>query len=237
MTIEKFLFLAHTQTILSAVVAILCFVLFKSRSIDVRLIGFIFLTSFLANIISLLLIRLGMLRAFINIPPVIYLCVSLCLYSYLYSLNLKVKKPNWPLFVTVGFILFSVTNFLFIQKTTPNSYTYLLHSGILIVYSILYFFVLMRDLPTVYVHHLPMFWFNSGVLIFHAGVFFLFSFTAYLVNIQKNNLLFYWSFHHILSIAEHCIMIIGLYYDFKFGQTKVTRSPAKPWPNNFQKES
>jgi hypothetical protein len=61
-----------------------------------------------------------------------------------------------------------------------------------------------------------MFWFNSGILIFHAGAFFLFSFSSYLVNVQKNDMMMYWSFHNMLSIVERLLILIGLYYDLKF---------------------
>ncbi len=90
----------------------------------------------------------------------------------------------------------------------------------MITYCLLYFYVLMQDLPSLYVHQFPMFWFNSGLLIFHAGTFFLFSFHAYLVNVLKNNMLIYWSFHNMLSIIEHIIFLIGLYYDSKSGSDR-----------------
>ena len=105
------------------------------------------------------------------------------------------------------FFIFALINLFFFQKTTPNSYSYIFHSAILIIYCLFYFYVLMRDLPSLYVHHLPMFWFNSAFLIFYAGTFFLFSFTSYLINVLKNNMLIYWSFHNILSIIEHLIVL------------------------------
>ncbi|HZI23708.1 MAG TPA: hypothetical protein VFD46_01440, partial [Chryseolinea sp.] len=43
--------------------------------------------------------------------------------------------------------------------------------------------------------------------------FFLFSFHAYIINVLKNNMLIYWSFHNVLSIIEHIIFLIGLSYD------------------------
>ena len=53
MTIEIYLYLAVAQTVLSAIVAIVALIRYRSRSLIVKLIGFVFLTSFLANMASL----------------------------------------------------------------------------------------------------------------------------------------------------------------------------------------
>jgi hypothetical protein len=73
----------------------------------------------------------------------------------------------------------------------------------------------MDELPAQHIHHLPMFWFNSAFLIFNAGVFFLFAFTAYITTVLKNNLLIYWTFHNLWNMLEHLIILVGLYYDLK----------------------
>lgn len=225
---EKYLLLAHTQTILSAVVATLCFIPFKSRSAVVRLVGFVFLASFLANVSAWMFIQSGTFLRYINVPYPIYAIISLCLYSRLYFILLHKKRVGIFIFVACVFVVFALINIFFIQKTAHNSYSFLLHSAILIVYSLLYFFTLMNDLPSLHVHHLPMFWFNAGLLIFHAGTFFLFSFTAYLVNVLKNNLIIYWSFHNVLSIVEHLVFLVGLYYDLRQrSRKKVTPLPHK----------
>ena len=222
MTIEIYLFLAVAQTVLSAIVAILCLIKYRSRSLIVKLVGFIFLASFLANMASWAMVSTTSLRIFVNTSYPISLIISLALYSRIYYNILHKKNRGWFVFVTGVFAVFALINLFFIQKTTPNSYSYLFHSAILIVFCLSYFYVLILDLPSLYVHHLPMFWFNSALLIFHAGTFFLFSFTAYLVNVLKNNMLIYWSFHNILSIVEHIIFLIGIYYDLRNVKSKVS---------------
>lgn len=129
---------------------------------------------------------------------------------------------------TVVFVL-AFANLYFVQKTSINSYAYVLRAAILICYSLWYFYVLIRDLPSLYVHQMPMFWFNSAFLVMSAGAFFLFAFTSYLINVLRNDLLIYWSFHNILSILEHIIIMIGLYYDFrqfKAGSPKSSMHPG-----------
>ena len=219
MTIEIYLSLAVAQTILSAIVAILSLIRYRSRSLIVKLIGWIFLASFLANMASWFLIGTT-LRVFVNASYPISLIISLGLYSIVYYDLLHKKNRGWFVLAASIFTIFALINLFFIQKTAPNSYSYLLNSAIIIVYCLLYFYVLIQDLPSLYVHHLPMFWFNSALLIFHAGTFFLFSFHVYLVNVLKNNMLVYWSFHNMLSIVEHMIFLIGLYYDLRLLKSK-----------------
>src|SRR5688572_6554574 len=215
MTLEIFFLLFLAQTVLSAVVAILSFFRFRLRSIVVRLVGFVFLGGCLANIASWIIVQTGTFRGFINVPYPIYLMISMVIYSRLYFILLHKKPEGFFIAMASIYLLFALVNIFFIQKTTPNSYSYLFHSAILLMYCLLYFYILMHDLPSLYVHHLPMFWFNSALLIFHAGTFFLFSFTAYIVNVLKNNMLIYWSFHNILSIIEHLIFLVGLYYNLR----------------------
>lgn len=212
MTIDHYLILATIQTILSGLVAFMCLVRFKSRSTVIRLMGFIFLASSVANCVAYGLVETNVFRKYINMPNVIYMVFSFILFARVYFLLLK--KNSW-LFVavTIAFISFALVNVLFVQKLTLNSYTSIAYSATIIIYALLYFYFLMRELPTQYVHKLPMFWFNSGLLFFHAGVFFLFSFTPYLVYVLKNDMIVYYSFHNLLSIIQHLLMIVGAYYD------------------------
>jgi hypothetical protein len=215
MTFQIYLYSAIAQTVLSAIVAIVALVQFRSRSLIVKLIGFVFLASFLANIASFALIGTKTLRIFVNASYPVYTIISLALYSRIYYEILHKKNLGWFVVAASAFGIFALTNLFFIQKTAPNSYSYLFHSAVIIIYCLFYFYVLMQDLPSLYVHHLPMFWFNSALLVFHAGTFFLFSFHAYLINVLKNNMLVYWSFHNVLSIIEHIIFLVGLYYDIR----------------------
>lgn len=214
MTIQVYLYLTIAQTVLLAVVAIGALIRYRSRSLIVKLIGFVFLTGFLANMASWLMVGTA-LRIFVNSTYPISLIITVALYSRIYYELLHKKNRGWFVLVACVFAVFALVNILFIQKTAPNSYTYFFHSAIMITYCLLYFYVLMQDLPSLYVHQLPMFWFNAGLLVFHAGTFFLFSFHAYLINVLKNNMLIYWSFHNMLSIIEHIIFLIGLFFDLR----------------------
>lgn len=226
MKIEHYLLLAFIQTVLSVVVAFLSFFKFRSRDVVVRLIGFVFLTGALANTAAYLLVRSGTFRGYINLPPSIYLMISLCLFSRIYFILLGKKNARVFQAVSIAFVCFSLFNIFFLQGTQINSYSRIFYAAIVIVYCLLYFYLLMKDLPSLYLHHLPMFWFNSGLLLFHAGAFFLFSFQDYLVNVVKNDMLIYGSFQTTLSIVEHIIIIVGLGYDFRLLTSRRAQGPV-----------
>lgn len=193
-------------------IAVLCLYRYKGRELYVKLIGLVFLLSCLANLTALAFHSYG-LRKFTNIPQSVYDIGSLCIISLIFYNALNKRYRTFFLIATVCFLGFSVMNLIFHQKDTINSYNKFLSSFIILCYCIFYFYRLMVELPSTHLHRLPMFWFNSGFLMYHAGSLFLFAFTSYLINILKNDLLTYWSFHNILSILEQLLMLVGIYYD------------------------
>lgn len=227
MTIDQYFISVEIQTVLSAVVAVLSWVRFRSRSLTVRLVGLIFLAGCMANVFGVVLLRSDTFRSYSNATPVVYLLISMVCSSYIYFIILF-KKKEWFIMIVGLFLVCALINFFFIEKLAFNSYTAIFQSTVIIPCCLLYFHILLRDLPSVYVHQLPMFWFNSSFLIYYAGTFFLFSFQPYLVNVLRNNMIIYWSFHNMLSIIEHILVLIGLVYDLRMTKPRSGKSGVHP---------
>ena len=215
MTLQTLTCVGYIQTVLSAVVAFLALIRFKSREIYVKLIGLIFLLSFMANVAAYILYYLG-LKFYTNIPQSIYEPIMIGVVSILYYQALNKRYSRFFLIVTVCSIAFAVFNLFFLQKQSISSYPKFVNSFIIIGYCIFYFYRLMVELPSTNLQRLPMFWFNSAFLIYFAGALILFIFTSYIVNILKDNLITYWVFHNTLSICEHLIVLTGLYFNLKY---------------------
>ena len=181
----------------------------------VRLIGIIFFAGFLSNLSSWVLTRTGIFREFSNLPGIFYFVICSALYSYLYVVELFRKRALLVIVITASSAIIAFINFYHFQKTSVNSNVFVIYAGILMVYSLWYFYVLMRDLPSLHVHQMPMFWFNSAFLVLGAGTFVLYAFTSYLIHVLRDDMITYWSIHNMLSIFAHLIVFIGLYYDFK----------------------
>jgi len=212
MTLEFLNIVVYAQTTLSAFVAFFCLIKFRSRKRYVRLIGFVFLLSFVVNTVAMTLYHCGLGR-YINIPQSAYDIAALAMLTLVFHNALNKRYGRAFLIIALCFLAFSLLNLLFLQKEGINSYNKFLSSLIVTCYCVFYFYRLMIELPSVYLQRMPMFWFTSAFLIYNAGTIFLFAFTPYLTNVLKNDLITYWSFHNFLSIIEHLLILIGLYYD------------------------
>jgi len=217
MSFEILNFTASLQTALSAIVSAFALIKFSSRSLYIKLIGLAFLLSFTANACAFLLFWLG-LKSLMNVPQTFYDSIIICVISLIFYNALGKRFGKMFLIVTAFYLLFALVNFLFLQKHAINSYNKFLSSFIVISYCIMFFYRLMVELPSTHLQRMPMFWFNSALLIYYAGALILFVFTSYIINVLKQNLITYWIFHNSLSICEHFLVLIGLYCDLFEGK-------------------
>lgn len=219
MTVEQFFVTYYTQTTLSGIVAAAAFLRYKSRPTAVKLIGFSFLLSFLCNAIAFALWHSTYVR-YTNLPQNIFFVINFCILTALYHSVLSAEYRKW-LFVALAICIpFSIYDLFILQKDFIHSYAPFAESFFLITFTLIFFYRLMVELPAIHLHRMPMFWFNSALLFFHSGTLFLFAFTSYLINVLNNDLLAYWSFHNSVSILEHIIILIGLFFDFKAAERK-----------------
>jgi hypothetical protein len=209
LTIEHLLQIVRVQTALSALIAVLILIRFNVRQTYIKLIGLSFLLGFITHMFVM-----GLQRQ-INETQSIYGIINYFIIASVYYLVLN--KRYGPLFLITGliFLVFSLYNFFLFQKHELNSYTDGLASFLILLFSIIYFYRLMVELPEVHLHRVPMFWFNSAFLMYRAGALTLFIFRPYLIEVLKVDIIGYWTFHNILSTIEHLLILVGLYYDFK----------------------
>ncbi len=102
--------------------------------------------------------------------------VEFVFYSYMYyeiAKNTRYKK--WIRFIVFSFIIFAVLNTIYLESiyTDYNSNTRTVASLILISYAISYFYRMLKELTAETVEENDMFWFNTAVLIYFSGTFFL----------------------------------------------------------------
>ncbi|HEY8937432.1 MAG TPA: hypothetical protein VIM65_19540, partial [Cyclobacteriaceae bacterium] len=150
-----------------------------------------------------------------NYASSVYRLVSFPLITLIYFYALGRKNRMIFLIVNVCFFIFGMINLLFYQKSSINTYTLIAESILVIIFSLYYFYWLLKELPTTQLQRLPMFWLNSGHIIYFSGNLFLFVFTSYLVNVLNNNLLVYWTIHNILGIIEGFMIIVALWLDLR----------------------
>jgi len=197
-------------SILSALVPLLGLIKFRALSFELKILGLLVAISFLCDAASLYLKPLFNIST--NYAGTSYRLAEFILLLAIYYRMLH-GRSKVGLFISLGliFVLLFFINLLYIQKDAINSYTKVYTSLVFIFFSILYFFQLMKDLPTLHLQRLPMFWINVAVLVYFSGNFFLFLLSDYLVKVLHDNLIIYWTFHDLLNILKNLVFAIAFW--------------------------
>ncbi len=109
------------------------------------------------------------------------------------------------------FLLFALADLWLIEGLFKlNSYTLALEALILMPLSLLFFIRINRELRVPVLTRYPMFWINSGVLIYFSGNLFLFIFSNALLTYGLN-LYESWIIHSMLNTVSHLIYTVALW--------------------------
>lgn len=212
MTIEQFEIIQNIQIASYILGVIFSFVQFKKRETYIKLIGLFCMACAIADLSSALLLTLKINP---NYAASVFYIFALPLISIIYYMAIgRIHKETLLCFSLICSVFGSI-NLFFVQKETINSYTLILLSIIIILYCLYYFYWLIKELPTMHLHRLPMFWINSAFMVYFSGNLFLFVFTSYLVQVLNSNLLVYWSLHNFLGIIEFSLIIFALWMDLQ----------------------
>lgn len=148
-----------------------------------------------------------------NLPLLhIFVVVEFILIGWMYQLHLyKLYNRYLIPVLIVAFSIFSIINSLFIQSIyTFNTYARPIGNLLFIIFAISYYYKLLKELKIRYLERNPMFWINTGILIYFSGSLFLFIFSNYLLKqTQLNNL--FWSIHAGLNVFINVLYAIGLW--------------------------
>ncbi len=212
MTLEQFHIISYIQIGIYILGAVFSFIQFQKREMYIKLMGVFCLTSVIGDLSSFLLFYLKINP---NYAASVFNIMALPIVSSIYYLAIDRNHKRIIIGVTALYFLFGIINFLVIQKKDINSYTLIMLSIIIILYCLYYFYWLLKELPTMHLHRLPMFWINSAFMVYFSGNLFLFVFTSYLVNVLNNNLLVYWSLHNFLGMIEFSLIIFSLWMDLQ----------------------
>jgi hypothetical protein len=205
----------YLQTFLSALIAVSSFYRYTERSTVIKLVGILFALSFVCNVTSYSLFFFNYRADLINVPGSVFDSGTVIIATIIYNHLTKSRYKTAFLTIAVLFLSMALFNLLFFQKVNIASYNLLAGSFIMMIYSVFYFHRLMVEMPTVHLQRLPMFWFNSAFLIYHAGGVFLFAFTEYLITTMNDSFVQFATFRNALFFAQQLIILIGIVYDLK----------------------
>jgi hypothetical protein len=119
------------------------------------------------------------------------------------------KKKNLLLFITLATTFESFIIYQMLNSSTPvelPEQVFLCCTAL--IFSFCYCKNLMIELPVFHLYCLPMFWFNSALILYYGGILIIVIMTAIF-----NEVLFYQFFRTGLGMLQTSMILIGLYYN------------------------
>jgi hypothetical protein len=173
-------------------------------------LGLAVILAFVSDIVSL--VGIFVFHVNMNLSQNLLDLFTLPLFLLLYKRKISWKNTGIIVYVSIGaFLAFAILNLSFIQQPPSlASYNKTVIAISMIVASLVYFYVLIRDLPTQTITRLPMFWVNAAILIYYSGTFFVYLATDYLVNVVKSDLVSPWMIHNFLGLIFYSLITVGL---------------------------
>lgn len=115
-------------------------------------------------------------------------------------------------FITINILYFgfSLVNILFLQKSEINSYSQVLRAIIILLLCIIFFFKLLKELPTQQIHKLPLFWIVSSFFFSYSGKLVIYAITHYMIS-RGNDLIMTSIFHGFLTLIANLLVAIGVW--------------------------
>lgn len=135
----------------------------------------------------------------------------------------------WPsskyifIIFNLALLVFTVANFLLIQKETINTYSAILEKLLIMILCILYYYKVIRERPTDRIYSSGLFWIISSLFTISSAKLVLYTFAHYLV-IFKDNLMVLWSIHNILSIVLSLLLTAGILVTYRNTRSSKSQS-------------
>ncbi len=153
---------------------------------------------------------------FILNSSVIIETLLICLFYYTIILN------KWFKIIIIQalffFIILSVQQIIVTSKGSLSYVSLTVESIIIVILSILTFHDLLKNAIYSNILSAPVFWINSGFLLFFSGNLLLHLFSHYLQEYAEKAFYELWGFHSILNI------ILYLFISIAFWKTKTSRA-------------
>ncbi|WP_282079933.1 hypothetical protein [Aquimarina algiphila] len=128
----------------------------------------------------------------------------------------KMFSKLFFIIISIGFVIFAIINTLFFQNlTTFNSNVTTLLGLIVIFFALSYFYALLKEVKYRTLESNPMFWINSGFLIYFSSNLILFYMNNTLFKGVTEASLILWGLHAIVNIVLTIFYTIALWVNPK----------------------
>ncbi|GCC51144.1 hypothetical protein SanaruYs_13640 [Chryseotalea sanaruensis] len=201
---------AYLQWAGSLLIVLVCLKYFKLLTNELKAIGIYGLASFFFQLLQFIGYFFFKGKS-TNIVANIYLPIELLtlLSVYYFAFNRQMLKK--ALFVFSVFYLIFYRSQYISQLETLNSTAEAIRDFTIITCSILYFFILIRDLPEGNITSLPMFWINAAALFFFSCTFMLSLSVTYIAEVLREDFAIFWAVRNFLRVIFCLLICFGIW--------------------------
>ena len=173
-------------------------------SLQYRWLAAILLLSFGCDLAAEVLYRFKMQ---VNLSGTIWAIGDPILFCWFFYHLIKWKNLR-PIFtiVSIGYFIFGVSNLVFIQKFDINTYSNILGKLIIMVFSIVYYYKLLKEMPSEKIYKDGLFLIVSAFFFAASAKLVIFSFVEHLITIYKDNLISLWGIHHSITLIGNLVI-------------------------------
>ena len=149
-----------------------------------------------------------------NLPLLhIYTVIEFSWITWFYHIAMPTYLPRK---VAVGTIVLFTTaallNTIYLQPVTQfNTYARTLASIIVITYALIYFYKVISEVQITNLEKDPIFWINTGFLIYFSGSTLLFVFSNFILPFKTSLNIYVWALHAIFNILLYLIQSVGIW--------------------------
>ncbi|MBC7865708.1 MAG: hypothetical protein IAF38_22225 [Bacteroidia bacterium] len=183
---------------------------FKTLTRELRVLFLFSILAFASDLCSLILGKYGINNLFVFhvFTPAEFILLSAVYYFKSEKKGVKIAL----IIVSILFLILAfVDSFFFELLSSVDSISSATESLVLMLYSLFFFYSLLKKLEYKNLFDNPMFWFNSGVLIYFSGNFFLFIFSNYMLGFSDVYFDRMWHIHDILNVAMNILFGLALW--------------------------
>ena len=182
--------------------------------------------SFSTDLLTKYLLERELMTANINIIlGSLFTIIEFCSFGFFFYFNLKNNLLKKLIFFTIiAFVIFCLTN-LFLQfsayealDTIPVTFQALF----IMTLCVIYFFEQIRNPKALFIYSTSEFWIVTGILVYLAGTFFIFIYSANLTQAQLDT---YWSINYVFNTIKNILFGLGIYIHGRNQRKAVEKNP------------
>lgn len=201
---------AYLQWAGSFAVILLCLYKRRNLSYDLKAVGIYAGLSFffqLLQFISFFFFK----SKFNNVVANVYSPIEVMSLLAIFFLTPKFSKYRLHLGIVSMALLTFLTWTAIVHTTTLNATSETVRDLSMIICSLAFFFIVIKDLSEEKITEMPMFWVNASILFFFSCTFILSLSMGYIQEALREDFVIFWIFRNLLRTGFCAVLCIGIW--------------------------